>query len=139
MVYPITCQVLLDSTFQTVPKHDSSDSSVRPSSRSPDMNDVRVLTFWLTIPAVVVQFVSAHAAAAPRQAILALRTLVVTVAVTHRAVSRRLSCTTACVAQEITFRFTHSHAQSFNTAVEGLVHSFVISAKKMRQKIFTTF
>lgn len=50
------------------------------------------LTFGLTFPGVVVQFVSAQAAAVPRQAVLALRTLVVTAAVVHRAVSGCLSC-----------------------------------------------
>lgn len=53
-----------------------------------------LLTVGLTLPAVVVQFVSAHTAAAPRQAVLALRTVVVTAAVILGAVSGYLSWTT---------------------------------------------
>lgn len=53
------------------------------------------LTFGFTHPGVVVQFVSTHTAAAPLQAVLALRTVVVTTAVIHRAVRGRLSWTTA--------------------------------------------
>lgn len=55
---------------------------------------IDLLTDRLTLPAVVVQFVSAHTAAAPRQAVLALRTVVVAAAVILGAVSGCLNWTT---------------------------------------------
>lgn len=51
------------------------------------------LTFGYALPGVVVKFVSGDAAAVPRLAVRALRALVVTAAVVHRAVGGCLSCT----------------------------------------------
>lgn len=69
------------------------------------------------------QFVSGDAAAAPRQAVLALRTLVVAAAIIHRAVSGCLSCTTA---HKITYTFTHLHIiqRLFETLLVGQKATF---------------
>lgn len=53
-----------------------------------------LLTFRDTFPGVGVQSVSCHTAAAPRQTVLGLRTLVAAAAVIHRAVSGRDNWTT---------------------------------------------